>query len=71
MGGPVMRKAADEIAGLEEIVGEGFQDIVEGALAMRPGLEEVPDIDAGSFRASRRPKRGPSPSGGTTGTRCC
>ena len=49
MGGAIMRKAAGEIAGLEEIVGEGFEHIVEGALAMRPGLEEVPDIEPAAF----------------------
>src|SRR6185437_13618727 len=45
----VMRKAAGEVAGLEEIVGEGFQDIVEGILAMRPGFQKVPDIHPAAF----------------------
>ena len=31
-----MREAAGEVAGLEEIVGEGFKHVVERGLAVRP-----------------------------------
>ena len=58
-----MREAAGEIAGLEEIVGEGFQDVVEGVLAMRPAFEEMPDIEAAVFARGPDEVRGPSPSG--------
>ena len=38
MRGAVMRKAAGEVAVLQEIVGESFEHIVERMLAMRPVL---------------------------------
>jgi hypothetical protein len=36
MGGAIMGEAAGEIAGLQEIVGEGLDHIVERLLAVRP-----------------------------------
>ena len=44
MRGAVMSEAAGQIAGPEEIVREGVEDIVEGVLAMRPVLEKMGDI---------------------------
>ena len=44
MGSAVTGKAAGKIAGLEEIVGEGLEDVVEGILA---------DIASGGDRAVR------------------
>ena len=41
----IMRKAAGEIAVLEEIVGEGVEDVVEGILPMRPAFQEMADIE--------------------------
>src|SRR5580692_9922524 len=49
MSGAVMRKAAGEVAGLEEVVGESFEHVVEGILAMRPGFRKVPDISPAAF----------------------
>lgn len=46
MRGAIMRKAAGEIAVLEEVVGEGVEDVVEGVFSMRPALQEVADIKA-------------------------
>ncbi len=46
-----MGKAAGEIAGLEEVIGEGLEHIVESVLAMRPVSQEVPDIEAATFPA--------------------
>src|SRR5258708_36734861 len=43
MGSAVMRKSAGEVAGFQEVVGEGFEDIVERIPAVRPELQEVTD----------------------------
>ena len=63
MGRAIMREAAGEIARLEEIIGEGFQHVVEGILAMGPAFEEMPDIEAAVFARGPDEVRGPSPSG--------
>src|SRR3981189_2770527 len=52
MGGTVMRKTAGEIAGFQEIIGEGFDDVVERILAVRPGLEKVANIRPAAFARS-------------------
>src|ERR1700678_2282392 len=49
MGGAVMRETAREIAGFEEIVGEGFEDLVEGILAARPGFQKMSDKSPATF----------------------
>ena len=46
-----MRKSAGEIAGLSEIVGEDFQRVVEGVLAVRPGFQAMPDVSAAALAA--------------------
>ena len=53
----VMRKAAGEVSLFQEIVGEGVERIVEGMLAMRPGLQEMPDVAPAAFGA-RADQRG-------------
>src|SRR5262245_3974078 len=49
MGGAIMGKAAGEIAGLQEIVGEGLDHIVERLLAVRPMAQEVRDERAAAI----------------------
>ena len=44
-----MRKAAGEVAGFLEVVGEGFEDVVESILAVRPVLQEVTDVSPAAF----------------------
>ena len=38
-----------EVARLEKVVGVGIEHIVEGILAVRPGLEEVGDVGLAAF----------------------
>src|SRR5262245_65312519 len=54
----VMRKAAGEIASFKEVVGEGLDHIVERILAMRPGFEEMADVDAAALARSADEGRG-------------
>src|SRR6185295_1278787 len=51
MGRAVMREAACKVSGLEKIVGEGIELIVEDVLAMRPGFKEMRDIEPAAFAA--------------------
>ena len=44
-----MSETAGEVAGLQEIIGEGFEDVVERVLAVRPTLQEITDIRPAAF----------------------
>src|SRR5437588_5457898 len=45
MGCAVMRETTGKVSVPEEIVGEGLELIVKDVLAMRPGFQEMPDIE--------------------------
>src|SRR5437773_3455559 len=57
MGCTVMREATGKVSVPEEIVGEGLELIVKDMLAMRPGFQEMPDIEPAAF-AARADERG-------------
>jgi len=47
----IIGKAAGEVAGLEEIIDEGLQHVVEGIFSKTPVFQEIADIGAAAFAA--------------------